>query len=106
MGIIEALRIRFYSDSIFIINKLENSCIIESGVPTNILSIIFMGQCDMPDYSLKVSGFSLSVEECTPTSFTLSASFGSNPVTLKLQYQNIEKNKFVDMPFRLPAGCK
>jgi tetratricopeptide (TPR) repeat protein len=106
MGIIEALRIRFHSDSIFIINKLENSCIVEGGVPTSILSTIFMGQCDMPDYSLQVNGFSLDVKECTSTSFTLSASFNSNPIILKLQYQNIEKNKFVDMPFRLPAGCK
>jgi hypothetical protein len=107
MGIMEALRIRFYNDSIFIINKLENDCIIEGGVPTSILSKVFTGQCgDIPVRSFSMNGFSLRVEECTSTSLTLSASFGSSPIILKLQYQNIEKNKPVDMPFRLPAGCK
>ncbi|MDR0763045.1 MAG: hypothetical protein LBF01_00925 [Bacteroidales bacterium] len=106
MSIMEVLRIRFYNDSIFIVNKLENNCIIEGGVPTDILSKVFTGQCDTSVSLFSMSGFSLRIEECTQTSVTVSASFGSSPIILKIQYQNIEKNKPIDMPFRLPAGCR
>ncbi len=100
------MRIRFYNDSIFIINKLENSCIIEGGVPTEILSKIFMADCSTKNFSFAISGFSLRVEDCGDSFMTVSASFGSSPIMLRMQYSNIEKNKLLDMPFRLPADCK
>ncbi|MDR1739465.1 MAG: DUF4292 domain-containing protein [Bacteroidales bacterium] len=102
----EALRIRFYNDSIFIINRLENSCIVEGGVPVEILSKIFMADCSTKNFSFSISGFSLRVEDCGNSFMNVSASFGSSPIMLRMQYSGIEKNKLLDMPFRLPVDCK